>query len=349
MYNSAAALFFLSRAVSSFRSILTVPHTRMMFASSPIIRYDPGDDDRFLPSVSVTSPARTKIWRSDKDQQESLINEKPPLFCNDDPVQIRPVKKNSHLGHFSQIVDISDLDEECREVVNVIYDDADIIVLDKPSGVLSVPGFQEKFSLASACAHVYGQSRVDYMVVHRLDRSTSGVIVLARNHDAQKLLQAQFRARSIQKRYNAVVVGEMTCSEGEIDLPLSRHPTGASPWQCVNTARGKASHTKWRVLKGELFQLNPPPLPSKPIKVTHVELKPTTGRSHQLRVHMAAIGHPILGDALYGSSLHQPIENIAGEQPLQNQRERLHLHATSLTLSHPTTRATMTFTATPPF
>jgi tRNA pseudouridine32 synthase / 23S rRNA pseudouridine746 synthase len=135
-------------------------------------------------------------------------------------------------------------------------------------------------------------------------------------------------------RYIALVNGWIEGEEGFVDLPLSRHPTGPSPWQCVNDKHGKPSHTNWRVLSRESFEIDPG---SHPLPVTRLELSPVTGRSHQLRVHMAAIGHPILGDPLYGL----PLDIHESCQP--KERQRLYLHAESVTVNHPVTRAEMTF------
>lgn len=133
----------------------------------------------------------------------------------------------------------------------------------------------------------------------------------------------------------------MSKEEGEITYPLSRHPTGPSPYQCVNTREGKSSHTDWKIISRDSFQTAPAPSP--PLRVTRLELMPFTGRSHQLRVHMAAIGHPLLGDSLYGL----PLE--IHERCSPKERQRLYLHAESISIEHPVTGANMTFTAECPF
>lgn len=181
-----------------------------------------------------------------------------------------------------------------------LYIDAHLIVLDKPAGLLAVPGRQEPDCLASRALALWPDARV----VHRLDQATSGLIAFARGADAQRALGTAFAERRVDKRYVAVVEGELADEQGQIDLPLLAD-WPHRPRQIVDVARGKPSLTRWRVLARE---------PGR----TRLALTPVTGRTHQLRVHLQAIGHPIVGDALYGH---------AGP--------RLLLHAAHLVLPHP--------------
>jgi tRNA pseudouridine32 synthase/23S rRNA pseudouridine746 synthase len=204
--------------------------------------------------------------------------------------------------------------------LRVIHADQSLLVVDKPAGLLSVPGRGEDRAdcLIARLRAVYP----DVLLVHRLDLDTSGVMVFARTKAAQGALGKQFEARSVKKVYQARLAGEMAEREGRVDLPLIVDWPNR-PRQHVNLDTGRPAQTDWRVVKvgnGE----------------TRVRLMPLTGRSHQLRVHMAELGHPILGDPLYASG-------AARAHP------RLMLHAESLRFRHPDTGVMLTFTAPCPF
>jgi tRNA pseudouridine32 synthase / 23S rRNA pseudouridine746 synthase len=204
--------------------------------------------------------------------------------------------------------------------IRILHQDADLLVADKPAGLLTVPGKGED---KADC--LIARLRADHpsvLLVHRLDTDTSGVIVFALNRKAQGHLGKQFEHRQTEKTYIARVWGVMAEDQGRVDLPLTVDWPNR-PRQHVNHAAGRPAQTDWKVLargQGE----------------TRVALMPLTGRSHQLRVHMAALGHPILGDPLYA-------EGPAAAHP------RLMLHAETLRLRHPTGGAWMTFTSAPPF
>jgi tRNA pseudouridine32 synthase / 23S rRNA pseudouridine746 synthase len=182
-----------------------------------------------------------------------------------------------------------------------------VLVLDKPSGLLSMPGRGP--GLEDSALTRARRDHPGAFDVHRLELDTSGLLLIALRRAAERELKRQFREREIEKRYLALVDGRPASSEGEIDLPLGPHPSEPSRHQ-VDVAAGKQAHTRWRVLR-ELEGS------------TLVELTPTTGRSHQLRVHLLAIGHPILGDRFYGSPL------VASRAP------RLCLHAAFLRFKQP--------------
>lgn len=206
--------------------------------------------------------------------------------------------------------------------LSVIHVDAAIIVVDKPADLLSVPG---RGAGMDDCLASRVQKRfADALIVHRLDMSTSGLLVLARGAAMHSLLSRFFRERQVDKRYVAVVHGLMTEESGEVDLPLICDWPNR-PRQIVDFTVGKASLTRFRVVGRDPVA-----------NTTRVELEPVTGRSHQLRVHMAALGHPILGDDLYG-----------GEATAL--ADRLLLHAMDLGLNHPVSGAPMQFHAAPPF
>lgn len=202
----------------------------------------------------------------------------------------------------------------------VLYADESILIVDKPSGLLSVPGRGE--DRADCLINRLRADFPDVLLVHRLDLDTSGVMVFARTRAAQGALGKQFEARTVKKVYIARLDGEMAEKQGRVDLPLIVDWPNR-PRQHVNHETGKPAVTDWRAVKvgqGE----------------TRVRLMPQTGRSHQLRVHMAEIGHPILGDPLYATG-------AARNHP------RLMLHAESLRFRHPDTGVTMTFSAPCPF
>lgn len=193
--------------------------------------------------------------------------------------------------------------------LDTVYVDNHLLVFHKPSGLLSVPGRgEDKQDCLSARAQ---QAYPDALVVHRLDMATSGLVVMARGIAMQRLLNAAFAGREVTKRYTAVVTGQPDGEHGQIELPiLVDWPN--RPLRKIDWEHGKPSCTRWRVLEA----LN---------DSTRLELEPVTGRSHQLRVHLAAIGHPILGDTLYAPCT------------VQAMASRLLLHASSLAFVHPST------------
>jgi tRNA pseudouridine32 synthase/23S rRNA pseudouridine746 synthase len=202
-----------------------------------------------------------------------------------------------------------------------IHVDTECIVVVKPSGLLAVPGRGEA---GRDCLAAQVQARwADGLVVHRLDMATSGLILFARGAAAQRELSRAFAERRVQKAYVAIVAGEMRGEHGEIDLPLAADWPNR-PKQKVDGIAGKPSLTRWRVLgRGD--------------GVTRVGLEPVTGRAHQLRVHLLAVGHPILGDALYAPADLQPAAH------------RLMLHATRLCFAQPASGATLDLGSDPPF
>lgn len=204
--------------------------------------------------------------------------------------------------------------------LNVVHQDADLLVLNKPSGLLSVPG---KAAEHADCLEARAKAAFpEALLVHRLDMDTSGLMIFAMNKAAQRHLGLQFERRHVAKSYEALVWGQPK-DTGEVDLPLIVDWPNR-PLQMVDFERGKKAHTKWEVTAREASH-------------ARLLLKPTTGRSHQLRVHMLAISHPILGDRFYAKG-----EALTAAP-------RLCLHALSLEIFHPTGGARMTFHAPCPF
>ena len=207
-----------------------------------------------------------------------------------------------------------------RDPPVILWRDAHLLVVDKPAGLLSVPGRGEDLA---DCMIARLQARdPEVRLVHRLDRDTSGVMVFARSRAAQRHLGLQFERRHTAKSYVALVWGAPEAEAGAVDLPIIVDWPNR-PRQKVDPVEGRPARTRWQVLAREG-------------EVTRVALMPETGRSHQLRLHMREIGHPILGDQLYASG-------PALDAP------RLMLHSERLSLHHPEGGATVEFTAPCPF
>jgi tRNA pseudouridine32 synthase / 23S rRNA pseudouridine746 synthase len=202
----------------------------------------------------------------------------------------------------------------------VLHADDMIVVADKPAGLLTVPGrgADKADCLLARLAEAYPTIRL----VHRLDRDTSGLVVFALTPGAQAHLGRQFESRAIDKRYAARVWGVPAGGSGRIDLPLTVDWPNR-PRQKVCHETGRPALTDWRRVSDDGA-------------TARMQLKPRTGRSHQLRVHMAALGHPILGDTLYA-------EGPARDAP------RLMLHAERLGFSHPETGVRLAFSSPAPF
>mgnify|MGYP000288630529 CR=1 FL=1 len=205
--------------------------------------------------------------------------------------------------------------------LEVIHQDDDIVVLNKPSGLLTVPGRLPEHQ--DCLQHRVQRVLPTATIVHRLDMATSGILLMALNKTAHVDISRQFEKRETQKSYVARIYGTLKEKQGEVDVPLICDWPNR-PKQKVDYQHGKKSLTQYRVLNSNG-------------EVTTVELTPITGRSHQLRVHMLHLGHPILGDRLY-----------AHDQALALS-DRLQLHARYLTITHPSSKQTMNFMAPCPF
>lgn len=205
----------------------------------------------------------------------------------------------------------------------MVFADEHLLVLDKPSGLLCVPGRGDgKQDCLSARAQ---RAFPDALIVHRLDMATSGLFLMGRGAAMQRALSIAFAGREVRKTYVARVAGRMRQQEGEIDLPLIAD-WPRRPRQKIDPVHGKPSRTAWRAIAYDAAA-----------DATRAELEPLTGRSHQLRVHLQAIGHPILGDALYAPP------------DVQERAPRLMLHATRLELAHPATGQPLRFDSPAPF
>ncbi len=205
--------------------------------------------------------------------------------------------------------------------LDIIYQDDSLLILNKPSGLLTVPGkaAEHQDCLERRVQRVYPEARI----VHRLDMSTSGIVVMALGAESQRHINRQFELRKTNKHYVARVEGQLRADQGVVNLPLICDWPNR-PKQMVCFARGKQAVTEFVVLERQLGS-------------TKVKLMPITGRSHQLRVHMQWLGHPILGDKFYASE-----EGVLAAP-------RLQLHAEYLALLHPSTQKLVEFYAKCPF
>ncbi|WP_332824708.1 pseudouridine synthase [Ramlibacter sp.] len=203
----------------------------------------------------------------------------------------------------------------------LVYVDEHLLVLDKPAGLLAVPGRGED---KQDCLALRAQRLwPDALVVHRLDMATSGLFLMGRGIAMQRRLGRAFAEREVDKQYEAVVAGQVEGDAGTIDLPLAAD-WPRRPLQKVDAEHGRPSQTRWTVA-------------ARAADSTRLLLEPLTGRTHQLRVHLQAIGHPILGDALYA-----PPQVLA-------RAPRLLLHATRLRLAHPEGGEPLVFESPAPF
>lgn len=220
----------------------------------------------------------------------------------------------------------------------LLYHDDRLLVFDKPSGLLSVPGIgpEKADCLIARVQREFPEART----VHRLDRDTSGVIVMGLDKESHRELSRQFQDRETEKTYHALVAGHMELDAGTIDLPL-RKDLDNTPLHIVDHDRGKPSLTSYQVTSrgtlGDLEESLAESSAEASMAISRVELTPRTGRSHQLRVHLLSLGHAILGDDLYAPP------SICGAT------KRLCLHATRLGLVHPESAAPLVFTSPPPF
>ena len=212
--------------------------------------------------------------------------------------------------------------------LDIVYEDGEILVVNKPSGMVVHPacGHYTGTLVHALLAHCRSLSQAGDParpgIVHRLDKETSGLILVAKTENAHYRLAEQFASRQVKKKYLAIVRGRVARQEGVIHLPIGRHPVNRQKMAVIAKGEGRAreAETRYRVL--ERFK-----------QASYLELEPTTGRTHQIRVHLSALGHPILGDSVYGGGV--PSLKIP----------RLALHAAAVTFNHPKSGRSLTLEA----
>lgn len=206
-------------------------------------------------------------------------------------------------------------------MVDIVYRDECLLVLEKPTGLLAVPGRGP--DLQDCLSARVQRDFPTALVVHRLDRDTSGLMVMALDAEAQRDLSGQFAVRTVEKRYVAVVFGCPRASAGKVDLSM-RKDFDRPPRHMVDQVHGRPAQTLWRLVERAADR-------------SRLEISPITGRSHQIRLHLATLGHPILGDNLYAH------EEARAMSP------RLLLHASYLSLEHPRDRRRLAWNSACPF
>ena len=235
----------------------------------------------------------------------------------------KPAKKNTKTAP-GDVVEVTLPDPQPVEVVpqniplDIVYEDADVIVVNKPVGLVvhPAPGHPDGtlvnallYHCGTSLSGINGELRPG--IVHRIDRDTSGLIIAAKNDRAHLALSAQLQDHTLARVYEAVVVGNLREDSGTVNAPIGRHPVDRKK-MAIEPRNGRPAVTHWRVL-------------ARYPGYTHVECRLETGRTHQIRVHMASIGHPLLGDTVYGSK--KPWPGLAGQC----------LHARKLRFIHPST------------
>ena len=235
----------------------------------------------------------------------------------------RPVRKNDKPAP-GQLLEVSLPDPEPIDVIpqdiplDVVYEDGDVIVVNKPVGLVvhPAPGHPDGtlvnallYHCGNSLSGINGQLRPG--IVHRIDRDTSGLIIAAKNDRAHLALAAQLQDHSLARTYEAVAVGGFKADSGTVDAPIGRHPADRKK-MAVDRRNGREAVTHWSVL-------------ARWPGYTHLECRLETGRTHQIRAHLASIGHPLLGDTVYGAK--KPVPGLAGQC----------LHARRLRFVHPST------------
>ena len=244
----------------------------------------------------------------------------------------KPVKKNTPLKAGDTLLvsppQPQDIDLIPQDIpLDIVYEDDDVVVVNKPVGMVvhPAPGHPDGTLVNALLYHckeslsgINGERRPG--IVHRIDRDTSGLLIVAKNDRAHLALAAQLQDHSLFRLYHAVVVGGFKEDAGTVNAPLARHPVDRKRMAVCRTGEGREAVTHWQVVDSRNGY-------------SHITCRLETGRTHQIRVHMASIGHPLLGDVVYGSK--KPFPGLAGQC----------LHAACLTFTHPTTGERLTVEA----
>jgi 23S rRNA pseudouridine1911/1915/1917 synthase len=308
------------------------------------------DDRRWAQVVEVDGAgARLDQWLAGRLPELSRMRVKALIAEGRTRVDGRAVKA-AHRVQVGERVEVT-IPPPSREGIapeavplRVVFEDAHVLVVDKPAGMVTHPGAGriDGTLAAAALAHAPEMAGVGSPrrpgIVHRLDKGTSGLIVLAKTQPAYDGLTAQLARRTVSRRYLALAQGAMRRAEGTVDAPIGRDPRSRVRMAIVPEGRGKRAVTHYRVL--ERFG-------GGASAVTLLECRLETGRTHQIRVHLASLGHPLLGDETYRGRRAAP----AGDPVLAELVEGLGgvaLHAAGLAFTHPVTGASMSFACPPP-
>ena len=244
-----------------------------------------------------------------------------------------PIKKGSEIAHTNDMISMPNLTDEVVEEIasdtsidfGVVFEDDSVIVINKPSGLIVHPGSGiANGTLVNGLAAHFPDLRkigdpIRLGLVHRLDKGTSGLLIVARTSEVLDNLKFQMQKRQVHRQYFAIVAGHVESDKGVVDAPLGRDPK--NPLKRAIIQNGKYARTHYEI--DQKFE--------SPFKISTLSCRLETGRTHQIRVHLAAIGHPVLGDELYGGRTSFNISN------------RLALHAQMLTFTHPKTNNEMSF------
>ena len=293
----------------------------MLTATFPVTVTEPGRADAVL-SAAVDGLTRSAAQKW-MEEGRVILNGKP-------------VKKNAPLKPGDTLLvsppQPQDIDLIPQDIpLDIVYEDDDVVVVNKPVGMVvhPAPGHPDGTLVNALLYHckeslsgINGERRPG--IVHRIDRDTSGLLIVAKNDKAHLALAEQLQDHSLFRLYHAVVVGGFKEESGTVDAPLARHPVDRKRMAVCRTGEGREAITHWQVVDSQGGY-------------SHITCRLETGRTHQIRVHMASIGHPLVGDQVYGSK--KPFPCLVGQC----------LHAACLTFTHPTTGERMTVEApTPP-
>jgi tRNA pseudouridine32 synthase / 23S rRNA pseudouridine746 synthase len=382
---------------NSIKLVVDVDHGDVTVGLSEELPEEPCPDVR---TTCVVGGGATNCKKQKVEKEEETSNDKRGT---DATIPESVLQYERHLRKI-QAKQRSVAEISMEKHLKILYEDSDLIVVDKPSGVLCVPGINNKPNILQlVCQHMSEQQKTNVeprsdMIAHRLDMDTSGLVVFCKNITALKGLQAAFRDRTVVvKEYHALLCGHVPeeWTLGNIHLPLQRdhrHPPFmriATPrseaearaavddlqthgFQKLVKKRPKPSHTEFRILEREYLEFPPTSTPSTTnddaagvrIPVTRVALTPHTGRTHQLRVHCAALGYPIVGDPAYGlygeAQARGGVDDATPEGSSMDLQQQLNdcrpshshtmcLHAAKLGFEHPISREQMVWTAPTPF
>ena len=289
----------------------------MLTATFPVTVLEPGRADAVL-SAAVDGLTRSAAQKWMEEGRVTLNG--------------KPVKKNAPLKAGDTLLvsppQPQDIDLIPQDIpLDIVYEDDDVVVVNKPVGMVvhPAPGHPDGTLVNALLYHckeslsgINGERRPG--IVHRIDRDTSGLLIVAKNDKAHLALAAQLQDHSLFRLYHAVVVGGFKEESGTVDAPLARHPVDRKRMAVCRTGEGREAITHWQVVDSQGGY-------------SHITCRLETGRTHQIRVHMASIGHPLVGDVVYGSK--KPFPGLAGQC----------LHAACLTFTHPTTGERMTVEA----